>query len=147
MNLKPVSISQAKEFVSLHHRHHKAPLGGLFAVGIEDENTLIGVAIIGRPVARMLQDGYTAEVTRLCVLEGHHNGCSMLYSAAWRAAKSLGYKRMISYILESETGTSLKASGWKLSDIKSNGGSWSRPSRERTDDHPTEPKKRWEIGV
>lgn len=91
----------------------------------------------------MLQDGFTCEVTRLAT-DGTTNACSMLYGAARRAAKSLGYRRIITYVLASETGNSLRAAGWVKSKQASAGGSWDRPSRKREDNHPTEPKTRWE---
>ncbi len=138
-------------FVDLHHRHHKAPQGGLFAIGLAENDEVIGVAIVGRPVARLLQDGYTAEVTRLCVLEGYHNACSMLYSACWRAARAIGYRKLITYILASESGDSLKASGFKLKTIGETsepalvgGGTWNRSDRPRVDTHPLEQKKLFE---
>ena len=126
-----------------HHRHHKAPQGGLFAIGLEENGTVIGVAIVGRPVARMLQNGYTAEITRLCVLEGFSNACSKLYSACWRAAKAMGYKRLITYILKSESGSSLYASNFHLVGERG-GGTWNRESRPRVDTHPIEQKKLFE---
>jgi len=89
----------------------------------------------------MADDGYTAEVTRLCT-DGTPHACSLLYGAAARAAKALGYRKIITYILESESGVSLRASGWRM-DRQSGGGSWSRPSRGRDDKHPTEAKTRW----
>lgn len=103
----------------------------------------MGVAVVGRPVARMLQDGFTAEVTRLCT-DGTRNACSMLYSACWRAAKALGYRKMITYILNTEPGTSLKAAGWKVIGERG-GGSWSVPSRPRVDNHPLQRKLLFEI--
>lgn len=99
--------------------------------------------MVGRPVARMLQDGWTLELTRLCT-NGTKNACSKLYSAAWRVAQALGYKKLITYILESEDGASLKASNWKCIG-KSDGGSWSRKDRPRVDMHPTQMKIRYEI--
>lgn len=148
MELQPITLREARRFVDLHHRHHKAPQGGLFAIGLSDNNEVIGVAIVGRPVARMLQNGYTAEVTRLCVLSGHYNACSILYSACWRAARAMGYKRLITYILESESGTSLKAAGFKQKVIGSvGGGTWDRKDRPRIDTHPLEQKKLFEVGV
>jgi hypothetical protein len=143
LNLQPITIQEAKVFVGRFHRHHKPPVGGLFAIAVNDGTQVVGVVMVGRPVARMLQDGLTAEVTRLCVTEGHPNGCSMLYAAAWRAARELGYKRLITYILGSEPGTSLKAAGWKLLGARG-GGSWSRDSRKRVDTHPLEQKQLWE---
>jgi len=145
MDLQPITIKEAKRFVDLHHRHHKAPQGGKFAIGLSDNGEVIGVAIVGRPVARMLDNGYTAEVTRLCVLNGHYNACSMLYSACWRAARAMGYQKVITYILKSENGKSLEASGYKLVG-EAGGGSWNREDRPRVDTHPLEQKKLFERG-
>jgi hypothetical protein len=139
--LKPVTFRQACAFVKELHRHHEPPRGHKFSIGVVEGQELIGVAMVGRPVARNLDDGWTAEVIRLCT-DGTANACSLLYGAAARAAKAMGYRRIVTYILESETGTSLRASGWEK-DLKSAGGSWSRPSRKRDDKHPTEPKDRW----
>jgi len=143
MNLQPITLKEAMRFVDLHHRHHKAPQGGLFAIGLSDNDEVIGVAIVGRPVARMLQNGYTAEVTRLCVINGHYNACSMLYSACWRSARAMGYKRLITYILNSESGKSLEASGYRLVG-QAGGGTWDRKERPRVDTHPLEQKKLFE---
>jgi len=144
MNLQPITLKEAMRFVNDNHRHHKAPQGGLFAIGLSEEDEVIGVAIVGRPVARMLQNGYTAEVTRLCVKNGHYNACSMLYSACWRTARAMGYKRLITYILQSELGKSLEASGFRLVG-QAGGGSWNRTDRPRIDTHPIEQKKLFEI--
>ena len=145
LGLVPISIRDAKVYVNAHHRHHPAPTGGLFAVAVAVGENIVGVAIVGRPVARHLQDGYTAEVTRVCT-DGTKNACSMLYSAAWRAARALGYRRLGTYTLATETGTSLRASGW--SEVgRSGGGSWDCPSRPRVDRHPLQEKIRWEPKV
>lgn len=146
MELCPITLREARAFVNSHHRHHRAPQGGLFAVAISKADKIVGVAIIGRPVARLSADGYTAEVTRVCVLEGIKNGCSMLYGAAWRAARALGYRRLITFTMTSESGVSLRASGWKLVG-KSSGGSWSRKSRPRVDLHPLQEKLKWKREV
>ena len=100
---------------------------------------LCGVIVVGRPVARHYDDGYTAEVTRLCT-NGIKNGCSFLYSAAARTAREMGYVKIITYILESESGVSLRASGWRYDGIRG-GGSWDRLNREREDKAPTCKKK------
>lgn len=118
-----------------HHRHHKPPQGHKFSIAVEHEGKVVGVCIVGRPVARMLQDGWTLEVTRLCT-DGTKNACSMLYSAAWRAARAMGYCRVITYILESENGASLRAANW-LEVGKRGGGTWNRKDRPRVDTHPT----------
>jgi hypothetical protein len=142
LQICPMTIKGAKAFIAQHHRHHKPPQGGLFAVGISKGDRVVGVCVVGRPVARMLQDGWTAEVTRLAT-DGSKNACSMLYQSAWRAARAIGYRKLITYILNSEPGTSLKASGWKCIG-ECGGGKWSRTNRPRVDDHPTQTKIKWE---
>lgn len=138
LRLIPITLATAKDFITTHHRHHVSPVGWKFGVGVEEDSTLVGVAVASRPVARMLDDGKTLEVTRLATT-GAHNACSMLYSAVARAAAALGYEQTITYILESEPGTSLKASGWEFVRA-AGGGSWSRPFRKRDDKHPLEKK-------
>lgn len=140
--LVPVTLREARAFVTEHHRHHRAPQGGLFAVGVADGERIVGVAIVGNPVARALDDGWTCEVTRLCTT-GERNACSILYAAAWRAARALGWRRLITYTLAEEGGASLRAAGWRCVG-ETSGGSWSRPSRPRVDMHPTQAKLRWE---
>lgn len=142
MQLLPMTLKAAFAFIALNHRHHKPPQGGLFAIGLTEGETVIGCVVIGRPVSRMLADGYTAEVTRLAT-DGSKNACSMLYGAAWRACRAIGYRRLVTYILDSEPGTSLEAAGWKLIG-QAGGGSWSRLSREREDNHPVQMKLRYE---
>ena len=143
LELVPITISDAKEFVARVHRHHKPPQGGLFAIACAADGKITGVAIIGRPVARMLDDGWTAEVTRLAT-DGSRNACSMLYGAAWRACRALGYRKLVTYILSSESGGSLKASGWKCVG-ECGGGKWSNSQRQRSDDHPLGKKTRYEM--
>ena len=142
MYICPMTLRAARAYVDEVHRHHRAPQGGLFAIGLRDDDRVVGCAIVGKPVARMLDDGYTAEVTRLAT-DGSPNACSMLYGAARRAARALGYRRLVTYTLASEPGTSLIASGWRMT-ARTGGGSWSRPSRSRSDSHPLEEKLRWE---
>lgn len=137
----PMTITEAKAFVTKAHRHHGAPVSGLFAIGAMDETNIVAVAIVGRPVARMSDNGWTAEVTRLCS-DGTRNACSLLYSACWRAARAMGYRKLITYTLASEDGASLRASGWKCLGV-AGGGSWSRKSRPRVDTHPTQLKMKW----
>lgn len=141
MKAVPLTFRQAKDFISKHHRHHKPPVGWKFGIGAMKDGELVGVVVVSRPVARMLDDGKTCEVTRLCS-DGSRNVCSFLYSAARRSAFCMGYETVITYILESEAGTSLKASGWEF-DGMAGGGSWSRPSRGRDDKAPLERKQRW----
>lgn len=142
LSLVPMTLKEAACYVSAHHRHHGPPRGALFAVGCCDGAKVCGVAVIGRPMARMLQDDYTAEVTRLCT-DGTRNACSILYAAAWRAARALGYRRLVTYTLPEEGGASLRAAGWRLVG-EAGGGSWSRKDRPRVDTHPTQTKLRWE---
>jgi len=132
--LVPIKQKAAKEYVKRYHRHHKPPLGSIFQIGCSKNGELCGVVIVGRPIARLLDDGWTVEVTRCCT-NGTKNACSLLYAAAWRAARALGYKRLITYILDSEPGISLKAAGWKLIG-KCGGGTWNRKNRPRTDEQP-----------
>jgi hypothetical protein len=142
LTLIPVNISDAREFVKQFHRHHNPPVSGLFAVACAESERVCGVAIVGRPIARNNADGFTAEVTRVAT-DGTPNACSMLYGACWRAAKALGYRRLITYTLASEPGTSLRASGWREVGRVA-GKSWSVPSRPRVDRHPLQDKIRWE---
>ena len=112
MKLKPITFKAACLFVDEVHRHHKRPQGHKFSIGVVNESEeLLAVVMVGRPLSRYLDDGYTCEVTRLAS-KGEPNVCSMLYGAAWRAAKGMGYTKIITYILEIEPGTSLKAAGW-----------------------------------
>jgi hypothetical protein len=111
LTISPVSLSGANKFVEEHHRHHKSVKFHKFSIGCTDGEKLVGVAIVGRPVSRILDDGLTLEVSRLCT-DGTQNACSILYSAAWRAAKAMGYQKIITYTLVSEHGSSLKAAGW-----------------------------------
>lgn len=141
--LVPMTLTDARAFVGRVHRHHRAPQGGLYAVGVARGLDVVGVAIVGRPVARGLADGWTAEVTRVAVRDGVPNACSMLYGACWRAARALGYRRLVTYTLQSEPGTSLRAAGWRTVG-ETRGRTWSCPSRPRVDKHPTESKFRWE---
>ncbi len=114
-------------------------MGHRFSIGCISGNKLVGVAIVGRPISRFIDYRTTVEVLRLCT-DGSKNVCSKLYASCRRAARELGYQRIITYILESESGISLKASGWQEGAI-SKGGSWNCQSRARVDKFPTCPKK------
>ncbi|NSX15999.1 hypothetical protein HTY52_18095 [Cupriavidus taiwanensis] len=142
LSIVPISFSEANEFVRRHHRHHGPPVGCKFCVAVSAGGVVVGVAQVGRPVARALDDGWTLEVNRLCT-DGHRNACSMLYAAAWRAARALGFRKLITYTLQEEGGASLRAAGWRVVG-KSAGGSWDCPSRPRVDTHPLQGKLRWE---
>lgn len=142
MTIVPLTLRDARSYVDRVHRHHRAPQGGLFAIGLADGADIVGCVIVGRPVARALDDGWTAEVTRLAT-DGSKNACSMLYAAAWRAARAMGYRRLMTYTLATEPGTSLVAAGWRpVGEVR--GRSWTTPSRPRIDRHPTQDKIRWE---
>jgi hypothetical protein len=142
-----VELDEACVFVQRFHRHHKPPQGHRFSIGVQDKETgkLVGVVIVGRPVARNTDQRNTLEVTRLCT-NGTPHACSKLYGAAARAGKELGYRKIQTFLLESETGASLKGSGWRIGG-ESPGGSWSVSSRPREDKHPLEPKIRWELDL
>lgn len=138
-----MSLAEANEFVRLHHRHHQPVPGAKFCLGCADADTIVGVAIVGRPVARMLQDGWTLEVNRVAT-DGTRNACSALYGACRRATFALGYRRLITYTLPEEGGASLRGAGWKCLGT-AGGGSWSRPSRPTVDTHPLQEKLKWEV--
>lgn len=146
LQIVPITLREAHAFVAEHHRHHKPAQGGLFALAVADIAGVCGVAVVGRTVARALDDGFTCEVTRLAT-NGARNACSMLYGAAWRAARALGYRRIVTYTLSEEGGTSLRAAGWRVVAERAGGGSWSRHGRPRVDEHPTQVKLRWESGA
>lgn len=143
LELQPIAFGEACEFVRQYHRHHQPPQGWKFGVAVNDGAKVVGVVMVGRPVARHLDNGWTLEVIRLCT-DGTPHVASMLYAAAWRAARAMGYRRLITYVLASETGTSVKAAGWRVVG-QAGGGTWDRPNRPRVDKAPTEQKTLWEI--
>ena len=136
----PITLKQANSFVTANHRHHSSVAGCKFALGLTD-GKLIGVAICGRPVSRFLDDGLTLEVNRLCT-DGTRNACSMLYGACIRVAKAMGYKKVITYTLESENGASLKASNFIYDGI-AGGAMWTGKRSGRDKGVPHEMKRRW----
>lgn len=144
LNLQPITYPEACKFIELHHRHHLPPQGWKFGIAVNDGEKVVGVITIGRPVARMLDDGWTLEVTR-CATDGTKNAPSMLYGAAKRAAFALGYKRVITYTLQSEPGTSLISANWRCLG-EAGSGTWNRSSRPRIDTHPVGQKTLWEVG-
>jgi len=146
LTVVPLLLADANEAVAAWHRHHNPVVGHLFSIGVADETgRLRGAAIVGRPQSRALQDGFTAEVTRVAT-DDCPNACSALYAAAWRAAKAMGYLRIGTYTLATEPGTSLRAAGWACL-YTVNGRSWDTRSRRRLDKHPTVDKLRWEISA
>ena len=144
LKVVPITFADANEFVSQFHRHRGRVAGCKFcvAVSITGEEIVRGVAIVGRPVSRVLDNGWTLEVNRCCT-DGTANACSALYGAAWRAARSLGYRRVITYTKRSEPGTSLLGAGWTLVGKLKSGGTWDCPSRPRIPT-PREDKMIWE---
>ena len=141
LELRPCDFQTARDFVGEHHRHNKPPVGHKFSIAVYDGNRLCGVAMVGRPIGRYLDDGLTLEVNRCCT-DGTKNACSMLYGAAWRAAKALGYKHIITYTRESENGASLRASGWTF-DGQAGGTHWTGQRYEQTEMVLDEMKVRW----
>lgn len=142
MDVVPLTLAQANALVAKWHRHHKPCVGHRFSLGCEDDFDLVGGVIVGRPVARKTPQFSVVEVSRL-VTNGTPNACSFLYGAAARVAKEMGFDRIQTFILKSELGASLRASGWVL-EAESAGGDWNTPSRGgRRTDQPMEPKQRW----
>lgn len=140
----PCELSEANEFVRQHHRHHRPVVGHRFSVAVADQGGAVrGVAIVGNPRARMLDDEWTLEVYRVAT-DGFPNACSALYGACRRATFALGYRTLITYTLASESGTSLRAAGWRCIG-EAGGGSWSCPSRPRVDKHPLQGKIKWSV--
>lgn len=153
MKIIPITQKEARKFVYDFHRHHAPPVGCIFSIGLSIDGVLRGVAMCGRPTARRINHKEIIEVTRLCVNDNIKNGCSKLYSACARISRELGYKKIITYILEDDTGVSLKASGWECESENCGGTSWNQPSRERqnikqdlfgvTTKYPSKMKKRF----
>lgn len=127
----PIELKEAQAYINKYHRHHKASHRDKFRIAASnDGKDIIGVVQVGRPVSRVLDDGHTLEVLRVCT-NGDKNVCSFLYSRAARIAREMGYNKIITYILESETGTSLKACGWECEAKNVGGIDWNVPSRPR----------------
>lgn len=145
MKIIPVSLAVANTFVSQFHRHNKPVAGHKFSIGLDRDGELVGVAILGRPVARRADNGRTMEILRVCVKDGIKNGSSMLYGRARRICQLMGYERVITYTLGTESGSSMRAVGAK------EGGTveaheWSRPSRKRASQPIYKQQKiRWEL--
>ena len=141
MNIKPITFREASAYINKNHRHHNATVGCKFCISVVDENSQHrGVAVCGRPVSRRLDDGLTLEINRVCT-DGAKNACSMLYGACCRIAKAMGYKKVITYTLQSEDGVSLKASNF-ICEGQAGGTHWTG-IRNRGQDIPNEMKKRW----
>lgn len=151
-----ISQSDARAWIRAHHDHNDPPIGDLFRLGASDSSgRIVGVAIVGRPIARALQDGWTVEILRVAVRRdldpwgtrrGYPGACSFLYAAAWRAARALGYRRAVTYTLDRESGASLRAlAGWHSGPIVPGRG-WgdaSKSRRRRNDPASIADKRRW----
>src|ERR1051325_654731 len=145
LEIVPITIKDAKRFIRAHHRTHRPPQGGLFALAVAEGERICGVAVVGRPISRIRQSNepFTCELTR-CATDGTEHANSKLYRAARRAARQLGWRRLITKSLPDESGASPKAAGYRcLGTVP--GGEWSRASRPRLDDHPTGDKVLWDI--
>ena len=145
LTLIAVPLSEANAFVAPHPRHHKPVTGHKFSIGCMKDGRLAGVAIVGRPVSRYLDDGLTLEVNRLCT-DGTPNACSFLYGAAWRAARALGYRKIVTYILVTESGASLRAAGWDCAGL-AGGKRWTGSRRPAVDLYPPQMKYRYEKSI
>lgn len=143
LRIVPIGLAEANEYVRLHHRHHRPVPGAKFCIAVMLADCVVGVAIVGRPIARMLDDGFTLEVNRTAT-DGTKNANSALYGACRRATFALGYTKLVTYTLPSESGASLRGAGWRCLG-EAGGGKWSRQSRPRVDLHPTQRKLRWEV--
>ncbi len=139
----PLSLAEANVFVERVHRHHGRVVGHKFSLGVARDGEVIGVATVGRPVARHFDDGWTLEVNRTCT-DGSKNVNSMLYGAAWRAAKALGYRRLITYTQEGETGASLRGAGWRIVAERPARPGWDRPLRPRVNKNDHQTRILWE---
>ncbi len=139
----PMELVDANAFVARHHRHSRPVRGHKFSIGVADANgTVAGVAIVGRPVSRGLDDGWTLEITRVAT-DGTRNACSLLEGAACRAAFAIGYRRVVTYTRKSETGASLRGAGFRqVAEVRAR--DWSTPSRPRVRRGTLEDKWRWE---
>ncbi len=142
LEIVPITLTEANVFIAQYHRHHAPVVGHRFSIGCSDGEKIVGVATVGRPVSFHLDNGWTLEVNRCCT-DGTRNACSMLYQASWRAAKALGYRKLITYTLLQEGGASLRGAGWKCIG-EAGGGNWNSKARPRVDTEHQQLKLRWE---
>ena len=153
MRIRPCELRDAAAFIREHHRHHRPPQGHRFSLKLVDEERIVGVVVVGRPVAKAYDPSETVEITRLCT-DGTRNACSRLIGAAKRAARALGYQRMISYTLTDEPGCSWAAAGMEQTGTvegKPWTGGYGTPDlfgrKQRKNAHPLTDKRRWEIAL
>lgn len=142
--LFPANRAEANSFIEQWHRHHGCVAGFKFVIGCASADGVHGIAVVGRPVSRILDTGFTAEVTRMCS-DGTPNVCSKLYAACWRAARAMGYLKLVTYTLEEEGGVSLRAAGFRVVGETTNTRGWNCATRPRVDTHPLQAKLRWEV--
>jgi len=141
MNVVRVELKEANEFIESNHRHHKKVLSHRFSLGVQNKGSLIGVAICGRPVCRKTDQKMVLEVTRLCT-DGTKNACSFLYARAAKIATLMGFEKIQTFILESENGSSLMASGWSFESV-TKVGNWNSRDNRREEEHLKGPKKKY----
>lgn len=141
LTIKPIHLKAANAYVKQFHRHNIPTVGGKFAISVYDDNRLCGVAICGRPTARRSDDGTTLEIYRCCT-DGTRNACSKLYGAACKIGFDMGYKRIITYTLQSESGASLRASGFRC-EGSAGGIAWTGERKRGYYVSPAEMKNRW----
>jgi hypothetical protein len=139
---RPISRELAKSFINNNHRHNSAPVADKFRVGLFEDDLLIGVGIAGNPIARKQMDGLTIEITRVCVLPDKTNACSQIYARMKRIAQLMGYTRIITYTLDNESGSSLKAIGAKI-DHKVSKGNWLNRQNRNYNKVFDMPKQMW----
>lgn len=142
LELQPITLEEARQFVNDYHRHSSIPHKWKFGIGVHDGEKLVGVVVVGRPISKSVDDGWTLEVLRCCT-DGTKNAGSMLYAAAWRAARAMGYRRMVTYTLLSEPGTTLRAAGWQLTH-QTEGSNWNRKGRPFSYKDRKDIKNSWE---
>ena len=142
LEIYPIPLNEANEFISQHHRHHKPVVGHKFSISVVNDGVVCGVATVGRPVARRLDDGLTLEINRLCT-DGTKNAASKLSGSCRKAIFALGYKKAITYTMQNEGGVSMSAAGWKCVG-QAGGGNWNCKSRPRVDTEHQQAKFKWE---
>ena len=141
LRIEPATLKEANAYVTAYHRHNKAVRGCRFCLRVVDDDGVHGYAIVGRPLARMLQDGVTAEVLRVCT-RGKSNAASKLLAACARVWRAMGGGRLITYTRQDEVGASLRAAGWVV-DGATRAESWNRAKRARVDQVELIPRVRW----
>jgi len=138
----PINREIAKKFINENHRHNSGPISDRFRIGLFEDGVLIGVGVAGNPIARKQMDGTTIEITRVCVLPDKPNACSQIYARMKRIAQLMGYKRIITYTLDNETGASLRAIG-AIVDHKVAKGTWLNRQNRNYNEVSDMPKQMW----